>query len=122
VILAQALRALPFALALLGTHSPAALALQDPTAPPAALRADPGQPPSTGSRSLQAILSSRERATAAVIDGQTVPLGGWVGQAKLIRIGADHVVLKGSDGTQTLRLMTHIRKTRPTQATGQDTP
>jgi MSHA biogenesis protein MshK len=91
--------------------------MPDPTAPPAQL------PSATaGTSALQAILSSRERAPAAVIDGRTVTLGDWVGPAKLIRIGADHVVLQGPQGRQTLRLLEGIRPQRSSKVSRPTSP
>lgn len=115
------MRALSALLFLFSIFPVSAFALPDPTLPPAALRQDAASATPV-SPVLQAILTSRERAPAAVINGQTVPLGGWVGGAKLIKIGADHVVLKGPQGKQTLRLLTQVRKTRPTYDLRQDKP
>ena len=99
--------------------------LTDPTRPPSALSAP--QDTSSGGiqedaprgSQLQSVLLSRGRKLA-VISGETVPLGGMVGEAKLVRITETEVTLKKGDETEVLKLFPGIdkqpSKRRPTRA------
>lgn len=87
--------------------------LSDPTKPPAAIAAPAG--PSAGtpapvSAGLQSIIRRQGGKPAALINGEVVELGGMVGEAKLVKVGEDHVVLKGADGEETLRLIPAAEK------------
>ena len=91
-----------------------AQSLTDPTRPPGALTAP--QDPSAGvpddaarGSQLQSVLLSSGRKLA-VIDGVTVPLGGMVGEAKLVRITATDVTLKKGDETEVLKLFPGVDK------------
>jgi len=83
-----------------------AQALTDPTRPPS----EPPQgeaalvPLDASKPHLQTILISPTRKLA-VIDGQTVALGGRFGDARLVSISETAVVLKRGDKTETLRLL-----------------
>ena len=107
--------------------------LRDPTAPPPELQASAGQASLPAqARALQAIVAGGERPAAAVIDGQMVPLGGWLGESRLIAIKKDSVILDSPEGRQTLRLLPGMDKrllgaptaprhsTRPTRKPKQD--
>ncbi len=84
--------------------------LADPTRPPVSVltpveasvqietKLEPG---------LQSILISKNRR-AAIIDGQTVELGGRVGEARLIEVNAMNVVLKTRNGRQVLMLFPDV--------------
>lgn len=85
--------------------------LPDPTRPP--LAALPGgavaQEKVGGEAVLQSVLISSARKEA-IINGQTVPLGGHFGAAKLIRIGEGEVVLQTGDVLKTLKLYPAVDK------------
>jgi MSHA biogenesis protein MshK len=86
--------------------SASAQALTDPTKPPAELSAPPapgGQGMLPRINGLQTIIISLARR-AAIIDGQTVELGAYHGDAKLIEVSESGVVLQGSQGRQVLAL------------------
>lgn len=73
--------------------------LPDPTRPPAAVMA-PGDaaavaPPRPAG--LQSVIISRSRS-AAIIDGQTVELGGKYGDVRLIEVSDTGVILQGARG------------------------
>lgn len=75
--------------------------LSDPTRPPDSLVA-PAVAPARGAAAyqpagLQSIIISNTRR-AAIIDGETVELGGKYGDAKLIEVNEGHVVLRGVQG------------------------
>ena len=90
------------ALALL-QHGAQAQPLPDPMRPPAASAAPSASAPADALQ-LQSVLVGRGRPPAAVISGELVLLGGRVRDARLVRVGERHVVLRGPDGHTTLRL------------------
>ena len=83
--------------------------LVDPTRPPSAA-GRPGDvedtPPGTQLQSV--LISSRRRL--AVINGVTVPLGGMVGEAQLVKISETEVVLKKGEESEVLKLYPGIDK------------
>ena len=81
--------------------------LPDPTKPPASL--GQGEAAATGPV-LQSILISPTRRIA-VISGKTVQVGDGVGEAKVISIAENEVVLKSGNNKQVLRLYPLLRKT-----------
>lgn len=81
---------------------PAAVAatedLPDPTRPPVALMGPADavvEPPKPAG--LQSVIISRSRS-AAIIDGQTVELGGKYGDVRLIEVSDTGVILQGARG------------------------
>lgn len=82
-----------------------AQALVDPTKPPAELSASPGEPAPTDK--LQSIILSPTRR-AAIINGQTVELGGKSGDDRLIEVTESRVVLQGTKGRQVLSLFPNV--------------
>jgi MSHA biogenesis protein MshK len=86
-----------------------AQALTDPTRPPSALPASPGAQEETTGPQLQSILLSSGRKVA-VINGVMVPLGGMVGEARVVRITETQVVLKKGAETEVLKMYPGIDK------------
>lgn len=94
--------------------------LPDPTRPPAAVLAaqqsavadvTESEEAATG---LQAVLLRRSGKPLAIINGQTVHLGGKLGDARLVRLTETTAVLDGPNGRETLRLIQDVsRKDRP---------
>lgn len=89
--------------------------LADPTRPPAlpdvaTAPGDAGTAKVTGG--LQTVILKKDGIgrSAAVIDGQVVQLGGRLGEARLVRVEEDHVILLGAEGRETLRLMPATEK------------
>ncbi len=82
--------------------------LADPTRPPsaAALAAGAGEP---AGPQLQSVVISSGRKLA-VIDGETVPLGGKFRDATLVRVSETEVVLKSGERTETLKLYPGVDK------------
>ncbi|MBI3222453.1 MAG: hypothetical protein HYZ46_05155 [Nitrosomonadales bacterium] len=83
--------------------------LPDPTRPPSsekvhATAAD--AEPKTAA--LQSIILSRNRR-AAIIDGETVELGGLHGDARLLEVNEGSVVLSGAQGRRVLTLFPGVR-------------
>ena len=84
--------------------------LPDPTRPPARFvapapggEAVPDQPPG-----LQSVIISKTRR-AAIINGETVELGGKYGDAKLIEVNEGNVVLRSAQGRQVMTLFPDVK-------------
>lgn len=87
--------------------------LPDPTRPPAAIApaaAVPGAAAAPAAASLQSVILRREGRPAAMIDGRIVELGAMHGEARLVLVAEDHVVLLGPQGRETLRLLPAAEK------------
>ncbi len=105
--LAALLAAIVAAVAAVAGAPLAAQNLSDPTQPPAALLApQQGVEATPGAPQLQSVLLSRNPGgrAVAVISGQTVRLGGKVGDAVLVRIAQNEVVLRRGKALETLKL------------------
>lgn len=83
---------------------PALGQLNDPTRPPGAVAGTPGADPGApGQGLLQSVkISPNERS--AIIGGEVVKLNGKYGDARVIRITENEVVLRTANGTETLRM------------------
>ncbi len=92
----------------------AVAATADPTAPPPGLGSGKAPAVTEAPLRLEAILHGHERAHAALIDGELHKQGDTVRGMKLIRIDADRVILRGSQGRVTLRLIDAVDK-RPSR-------
>jgi hypothetical protein len=100
-------------LALLVLAGTAHAQLTDPTRPPATINFDGADPANAAiyeSSGLQSVILRKEGKPAALINGSVVELGGKVGEARLIRINEDNVVLRGPQGDETLRLIPAAEK------------
>ena len=89
--------------------------LPDPTRPPASIFAPVGgtsvahaMPAENHARGLHTIIISETRR-AAIIDGQTVELGGEHGGARLIEVNESGVVLERGQSRQVLPLFPDIK-------------
>lgn len=94
-------------------------ALPDPTRPPAALEAPVAPSAATtppAGVGLQTIIRRAGRKPAAVINGEYVELGAKVGEAKLVQIGDDSVILQGPAGKEVLKLTPNVGKEAPMAA------
>lgn len=85
--------------------------LADPTRPPlqAAVMSG-GVVASPAAASLQSVILRKEGRPAALINGEVVELGGMVGEARLVKVEEDAVVLLGPEGRETLRLIPAAEK------------
>ncbi|MBK9444935.1 MAG: hypothetical protein IPO00_01845 [Betaproteobacteria bacterium] len=85
--------------------------LADPTQPPAALLGLDGtlstEPINSG---LTSVLTPKKGKPTAVIGGQVVPLGGFVGEARLVRLSETEAVLEGPEGIERLYLTPDVEK------------
>ena len=70
----------------------------------------PGVAAAPATAGLQSIIQRRNGKPAALINGAMVELGGKVGEARLVRIGDDFVVLRGALGNEILRLTPDVEK------------
>lgn len=89
------------------SNAAAAEELPDPTRPPVSIAA-PAAAAGAAPAGLQSIIISPIRR-AAIIDGETVELGGKHGDARLIEVNEGSVVLKGAQGRQVLTLFPDVK-------------
>lgn len=106
LMLAQAIAA---AATLALSAGSSAQALTDPTRPPLELMGAATAAAATRTP-LQSILLSSTRK-GAIINGQYVALGGTYGRARLVKITATEVTLKGDQGLEVLQLYPPMEKT-----------
>lgn len=83
--------------------------LADPTRPPTAVDDGRTGEPAPEQLQLQSVLISSGRRLA-IINGDTVPLGGRLGDATVVRITETEVALKRDDGMEVLKLTPGIEK------------
>jgi MSHA biogenesis protein MshK len=87
-----------------------AQALSDPTRPPRELlEGGDSLGPEPGSSPAQVVIISSDRREAT-INGKTVPLGGRYGEATLVQITDDELVLKKADSTEVIRLYSLVNR------------
>jgi len=88
--------------------------LADPTRPPASLAApvaaSVGGAAANPPAGLQSIIISKTRR-AAIIDGQTVELGGKYGDTKLIEVNEGSIILRGVQGRKVMTLFPEVKIT-----------
>lgn len=88
--------------------------LPDPTRPPASTAAPVAEKAGGATENqpsgLHSIIISKARR-AAIIDGETVELGGKHGDAKLIEVNEGSVVLQGAQGRQVITLFPDVKMT-----------
>lgn len=72
--------------------------------------AGPGMAAASATTGLQSIIQRQNGKPAALINGQVVELGGKLGDARLVKIGDDFVVLRGVMGNEILRLTPDVEK------------
>jgi MSHA biogenesis protein MshK len=97
-------------LALIATPAVFAESLADPTRPPASLAAPQGNASvPVGGPILQSVLISPGRMVA-IISGQTVKLDEKFGEATVIKIAENEVVLRNGKDLQTLKLFPGVEK------------
>lgn len=90
--------------------------LSDPTRPPAAIEGPVVPAAGTGQAvpeaGLQSTILRQGSRPAAMINGEYVELGGRVGEARVVRILEDAVILKTNEGMETLKLMPGVERTQ----------
>lgn len=103
---------LSFALAvLLGAPRGFAQELSDPTRPPREILggAADSSAPAPGYSPAQVVVISKDRRQAT-INGQTVNLGGRYGNATVVSISDEEIVLQRPDSTQVIRLYASVSR------------
>jgi MSHA biogenesis protein MshK len=95
--------------ALLAIGGAQAQSMSDPTRPPGAAAMQGGPDEIPAGRQLQSILFSGGRKLA-IIDGASVPLGGTLGDARVVRITETEVTLKRGAETEVLKLYPGVDK------------
>lgn len=88
----------------------AAAPLGDPTRPPSIVAGSEAAPGDAGGSRLTSVVLPKQGRPLAVIGGQIVPLGGRLGDARLIRVTESEAVLQGPDGVEHLFLTPNIEK------------
>ena len=83
--------------------------LPDPTRPPVSLESNTSGIAQPTGPALQAIRTSNGRRSAT-ISGQEVKIGSKVGDAVVMRIDEDRVILRGPGGIETLKLFPDVEK------------
>ncbi len=92
------------AVLLLTGHGAGAQAINDPTRPPAGFMAPSAAEGAAASGPvLQSVKISRA-GSSAIIGGETVKLGAKYGDARVVRISENEVVLRSASGTEILRM------------------
>jgi MSHA biogenesis protein MshK len=67
--------------------------------------------PAASSSPAQVVIISKERRQAT-INGRTVSLGGRYGNATLVRISDEEIVLQRPEGTETIKLYSSVQRTK----------
>ena len=102
---------------LLGVPAALAQGLSDPTRPPWVGEASGG---SDAASVGYIVIVSKDRRQAT-INGQIVNLGGRYGEATLVSIGDEQIVLQRPKGTEVIRLFSGVQRTRQGSAARTET-
>lgn len=95
--------------------------MSDPTHPPREITGEPGDPgASAGGSPAQVVVISSDRHQAT-INGRTVALGGRYGDATLVRISDQEIVLQRPDSTETIRLYSSVNRRMRSSQEGKPT-
>lgn len=89
-----------------------AQALPDPTRPPNVSQGAGAEAELPSGPTLQ-VIRSVNGVRSAIVSGQEVRVGGKVADQRVVRIDEDQVLLRGSTGTQVLKLFPGVVKTAP---------
>lgn len=84
-------------------------ALSDPTRPPSRFM-EGALPDGEAGLRLQSVLSPKGGKATAIISGQLVPVGGKIGEARLVRLSETEAVLRGPKGEEHLFLTPEVSK------------
>jgi MSHA biogenesis protein MshK len=103
---------LGFALVIsLGAPRGVAQGLNDPTRPPREILGGAVDEPAFNPSPAQVVIISTDRRQAT-INGRTVSLGGRYGNATLVRISDEEIVLQRPEGTETIRLYSSVQRNK----------
>ena len=81
--------------------------LNDPTRPPPVFSNPPGDTGAAAGPLLQSVMIS-PAGRSAIIGGEIVKLGGKYGDARVVKITANEVVLRSANGTEILRMYPEV--------------
>ena len=97
----------------LAAPSGLAQGLSDPTRPPREIFGESadGYESAASSSPAQVVIISKDRRQAT-INGRTVVLGGRYGNATLVRISDEELVLQRPEGTETIKLYSSVQRTK----------
>ena len=95
----------------LGAPRTLAQGLNDPTRPPLGIPGANAFDPAASSSPAQVVIISKERRQAT-INGRTVSLGGRYGNATLVRISDEEIVLQRPEGTETIKHYSSVQRTK----------
>jgi MSHA biogenesis protein MshK len=90
--------------------------MPDPTRPANATEAPGASGTTAAPTGLQAVILRPKGKSVAVINGQTVAVGGMVGDARLVSLTAREAVLSGPNGKEVLKLAPAAEKKQPVSA------
>jgi MSHA biogenesis protein MshK len=98
-------------IAVLGAPRVLAQGLSDPTRPPREILGGSADAyaPAAGSSPVQVVIISKNRRQAT-INGQTVNLGGRYGNATVVRITDEEIVLQRPEATETIKLYSSVQR------------
>lgn len=93
--------------------------LPDPTRPPASIMSPSDLPASEPAKpaGLQSVIVSKSRS-AAIIDGQTIELGGKYGDVRLIEVSDTGVILQGARGKRAMTLFPGVSMSKKVVRSG----
>ena len=95
----------------LGAPRSLAQGLNDPTRPPLGIPGASAFDPALSSSPAQVVIVSKDRSQAT-INGRTVSLGGRYGDATLVRISDEEIVLQRPEATETIKLYSSVQRTK----------
>ena len=97
----------------LGAARSLAQGLNDPTRPPREILGGAAGTfePAVSSSPAQVVIVSKDRHQAT-INGRTVSLGGRYGDATLVRISDEEIVLQRPEATETIKLYSSVQRKR----------
>ncbi len=95
----------------LGAPRSLAQGLNDPTRPPLGIPGAGAFDPALSSSPAQVVIVSKDRSQAT-INGRTVSLGGRYGDATLVRISDEEIVLQRREATEIIKLYSSVQRTK----------
>ena len=119
--MAPYLTAILAVIAALGGPRVLAQGLSDPTRPPPEIlgRSADGYEPAASSSPAQVVIISKDRHQVT-INGRTVNLGERYGNATVVRISDEEIVLQRPEATETIKLYSSVQRKRHWPATRAD--
>ncbi len=119
--MAAYLTAILVVIAALGAPRVLAQGLRDPTRPPPQIlgRSSDGYEPAASSSPAQVVIISKDRRQVT-INGRTVNLGERYGNAAVVRITDEEIVLQRPEATETIKLYSSVQRKKHSRAAQAD--